>query len=119
MTDETMKDLASATKLASETMSRVHDLLCRGIAEGEKPERPEKAPEGYELTGEFRIPNRGEFFVAGATPKALSHPIALCQDGTLQESRWILRKTPTVRDVYGKDLAELTPPDNREFTGEF
>lgn len=73
-----------------------------------------KVPQGYELTGEFRPFTAGETVLL--TNGKGAHKAFV--DGSALYPRLILRATPTIRDIYGKELSELKPPEGYEF-GEF
>lgn len=73
-----------------------------------------EVPQGYELTGEFRPYKAGETVLL--TNGEGAHKTFA--DGDALYPRLILRATPTIRDIYGKELSELTPPKGYEF-GEF
>ena len=72
-------------------------------------------PHGWELTGEFRPPRRGETILLNTE----GHTHSVSTDWHGFAPRLILRKTTTVEDVYGKPLSELTPPKGWRFTGAF
>lgn len=71
------------------------------------------APEGWEFTGEFRPPLRGEIYL----DRAHKHKRADQTDNPFP--RLILKRAPTIKDIYGKELKYLKVPDGWRFTGEF
>lgn len=74
-----------------------------------------RAPEGWEFTGEFRPPLRGERFLRIDFVGAID----TSDDYESNHPRLLLKKAPTVEDIYGEPLHMLTPNDGYEFTGEF
>jgi hypothetical protein len=93
------------------------DVLVSKIRGAAQPKQPEQAPSGYEFTGEYRIPEIGEWFEEnGYDVRVVSAP-----DGekARDSARWILRKLPTIESVYGEPLEQLKPPEGFEFSGEF
>ncbi len=81
------------------------------------------APEGWdwlieEFKPAFRRVRPGEEYLVPGPPRVLNRPLKSAGDDW-PGPRLILRQRPTIRSVYGKDLADLKPPVQREFTGEF
>lgn len=71
--------------------------------------------EGFELTGEFRPVKLGEWFL-GATGG--NYKVMETYEG-IGKWRLIMRERPTIKSVYGAELADLKPPKGYRFTGEF
>ena len=81
------------------------------------PKQPDKAPDGYAFTGEYREPRNGEWFLDTISFSGGAARMQMLYHSALKF--WILRKLPTVESTYGKPLSELKPPEGWEFTGEF
>lgn len=70
------------------------------------------APEGYEHTGEFRIPLDNETYLSSWGQLARRRG-----SWEFDGPRLILRALPTIRSIYGTDSPEV--PEGWEKTGEF
>ena len=70
----------------------------------------------FEWTGEFRKVQPGDYFLSAKC----GLDINLNDSGFFTGSyRLIMRKCHTIKEIYGKELSELTPPIGYRFTGEF
>jgi hypothetical protein len=77
------------------------------------------APKGYELTGEFRHPKRGDSWIGVRNVNTTE-----CWDrNTFSFSgmghRLIVRKVDPIHEIYGKNVTRETAPAGYEATGEF
>lgn len=70
----------------------------------------------FEWTGEFRKVQPDEYFLGAPGGLGVNRNVHGIFTGAY---RLIMRKCPTIKEVYGKELSELTPPIGYRFTGEF
>lgn len=70
----------------------------------------------FEWTGEFRKVQLDEYFLGAPGGLGVNRNVHGIFTGAY---RLIMRKCPTIKEVYGKELSELTPPIGYRFTGEF
>jgi hypothetical protein len=73
--------------------------------------------EGFKWTGVFRKVKDGDY-ILGATGGNSVVPVVNRPD-LIGKWRVIMEKVPTIKEIYGKELAELRAPDGWRFTGEF
>ena len=73
--------------------------------------------EGFKWTGVFRKVKDGDYILGAAGGNSVV-PVVNRPD-LIGEWRVIMEKLPTIKEIYGKELADLRAPDGWRFTGEF
>jgi hypothetical protein len=72
---------------------------------------------GFKWTGVFRKVKDGDYFLGAAGGNSVV-PVVNRPD-LIGKWRVIMEKVPTIKEIYGKELADLRAPDGWRFTGEF